>query len=61
MLMRVIDGLCACALGYFGLNLLAVGARQAIERLALAWWDDPRRAPARLAARLYRAVMVSPS
>lgn len=61
LVLRVIDGLCACALGYFGLSLLATGAGQIIERLAGGLWKDPRPAPARLAARLYRSAIISPS
>jgi threonine/homoserine/homoserine lactone efflux protein len=61
LVLRVIDGLCACALGYFGLELLATGAREVIERLAAELWNSPRPAPARLVARLYRSAMTSPS
>ncbi len=61
LLLRVVDGLCACALGYFGLSLLATGAREVFARLAGALWDDPQPAPARLVARLYRSTTTSPS
>jgi threonine/homoserine/homoserine lactone efflux protein len=61
LVLRMIDGLCACALGYFGLSLLATGARQVIERLAGGLLSDPRPAPASLVMRLYRSAMTSPS
>ena len=61
LVLRVIDGLCACALGYFGLSLLATGAREVFERLVAGLWSDPRPASASLVARLYRSTTISPS
>ncbi len=61
LVLRVIDGLCACALGYFGLSLLATGAEQVIQRLAAELWNNPQPAPARLMSRLYRSTTTSPS
>jgi threonine/homoserine/homoserine lactone efflux protein len=42
LVLRIIDGICACALGYFGLSLLATGVGQVIERLAAEWLNSPR-------------------
>ncbi len=61
LVLRMIDGLCACALGYFGLRLLATGAEQVIQRLAGELWNTPRPVPVQLAARLYRSTTISPS
>jgi threonine/homoserine/homoserine lactone efflux protein len=59
VVLRVIDGLCACALGYFGLSLLATSTEQAIQRLAAAHWGS---APlTRITASLYRSTTTSPS
>lgn len=60
-ILRLIDALCACALGYFGLSLLATGVEQVIQRLAAELWNSPTPAPARLLARLYRSTTTSPS
>lgn len=59
LVLRVIDGLCAAALGYFGIELLVTGAREVVMRLAAESLSGPQAA--RLAARLYRSTTTSPS
>lgn len=59
LVLRVIDGLCAAALGYFGIELLVAGAREIVMRLAAESLRGPQAA--NLAARLYRSATTSPS
>lgn len=59
IVLRVIDGLCACALGYFGLSLLATGVEQIMQRVAAEQLENATLP--RLVTRLYRSAMTSPS